>query len=326
MPTVEPTSQPFAVLVAIPDDLRPAALDGILPASGYAVIHAGTGDEAVELACLSRPDAVIVGAHHADMTGVDVCRRICGDPRFPATTPVFLLTSDSSRGTRVAAYRAGVWDVWTGPLDEEILPLKLRTFVRARMVGERLRSGCLVDGETGLYTYDGLVLRARELGAMAARCGEPLACIALSPVRDLELGGPGAFGYAAIEQVAGTCRRVLRRSDVIGRVSATEFGVIAPATHMAGAAMLAGRIGDRVSAGTGTAVRAAYCAVANYAESQQTCIELLGEALYALRERSGAISMGGTPVDGASMSGPGRASSEPSRVAPSRPVVMTPSS
>lgn len=286
--------QPFSVLVAAPADGAVRTLEQALEASGYAVIRAESGEEAVEVACVARPDAVLLGTHDADHPGVEVCRRLSGDPRFPATTPV-ILVADEAPGGREAAYRMGVWDVYAGPHDASALLLKLQTFMRARLVSERLRTESLIDGETGMYSYAGLTVRAQEVASAAARAGEPVSCVALlfSPGERAADGAERASGAsgAFVADAASACRRLTRASDVLGRVGAMEFGLIAPGADVGGAAVLVTRLRQFFERYSWCTVRAAACSAPTLARETRSVTSLLAEARDALRQ-----SMGGEPT------------------------------
>jgi diguanylate cyclase (GGDEF)-like protein len=281
--------QPFVVLIASNSDLRARGLDSVLETSGYSVLRARTGEHAIELACTANPDAVILDAHTPDISGLEVCRRIRGDARFPATTPVFLTTSDgNTRSERLEAYSAGAWEVYSQPLDGALLLLKLQTFMRAKLVSERLREASLIDDLTGLYTREGLMHRAREIGATAVRHREALACVAFAPVEQAA-GATESHATSVIERLAETCRRNVRTSDVLGRLGGAEFAVIAPATDMDGARGMMERLQQLLNPPPGVTglyaaltLRVGYCVTTNLADSPVGAADMLAEAASAL--------------------------------------------
>ena len=287
---------PNAPLVLIANDQEWSArsLESILGPSGYAVVRAYTGQQALERARTSQPDLIILDAQMPDMHGFEVCRALRGDPRFSATTPIVITTSGpSGRTQRLEAYRAGAWEFLGQPLDGEALLLKLNTFLESKREVDGLREENLLDSGTGLYNMRGLSRRAREIGAEAFRRRDPVACVVFAP--DTEEGEeqtPEEEARRMSDQVALLFRQAGRASDAIGRLGMAEYGVIAPATGPDAAVRLARRLGGAVESspipirgGERTLrLRAGYCAVPDFAESSVDAVELLLRATTALRD------------------------------------------
>jgi PleD family two-component response regulator len=198
----------------------------------------------------------------------------------------------STRAERLEAFSAGAWATCNEPLDSAILLLKLQTFIRARRVGEKLREGTLYDGATGLYNLDGLLLRAREIGAAAVRRHEALACIAFTPHGMADNSGAAAvLDTADIEVVVGTCRKNLRTSDILGRLGVGEFAIVAPHTAEGGARTVVARLEHALSVdeeGTMNASRArplrtSICAADDFRDSGLGAVEMLMQAVSGLR-------------------------------------------
>jgi GGDEF domain-containing protein len=59
--------------------------------------------------------------------------------------------------------------------------------------------------------------------------------------------GGGMADETILIQLAGALRRLCRESDVVGRLSADEFIIVAPATDRADADLLAARLVDGLS-------------------------------------------------------------------------------
>ena len=294
---------PNAPLVLIANDQEWSArsIESILGPSGYSVVRAYTGQQALERARTSQPDIIILDAQMPDMHGFEVCRALRSDPRFSATTPIVITTSGpSGRTQRLEAYRAGAWEFLGQPLDGEALLLKLNTFLESKREVDGLREENLLDPGTGLYNMRGLSRRAREIGAEAFRRRDPVACVVFAPEIDVteEEETPEDEARRMSDQVALLFRQAGRASDAIGRLGMAEYGVIAPATGPEAAVRLARRLGGAVESspipvrgGERTLrLRAGYCAVPDFAESSVDAVELLLRATTALRDlkREGA--------------------------------------
>jgi diguanylate cyclase (GGDEF)-like protein len=283
------------VLIANDQEWSARSLESILGPSGYAVVRAYTGQQALERARASQPDLIILDAQMPDMHGFDVCRALRDDARFSATTPIVITTSGpSGRTQRLEAYRAGAWEFLGQPLDGEALLLKLGTFLQSKQQVDVLREENLLDSDTGLYNMRGLARRAREIGSDAVRRREALACVVFGPETDPEADNeaPDEELQRLSDQVGAVFRQVGRGSDAIGRLGPAEFAVIAPATGPEGAVRLVDRLGGAVEATRipvrggerSVRVRAGYCAVPDFAESSVDAAELLLRATTALRD------------------------------------------
>jgi PleD family two-component response regulator len=290
----KPTAAPL-VLIANDQEWSARSLESILGPSGYSVVRAYTGQQALERARTSQPDIIILDAQMPDMHGFEVCRALRSDPRFSATTPIVITTSGpSGRTQRLEAYRCGAWEFLGQPLDGEALLLKLGTFLQSKQQVDILREENLLDSGTGLYNMRGLSRRAREIGADALRRREALACVVFAPETELDPDdeAPDEELLRMSDQVGAVFRQSGRVSDAIGRLGPTEFAVIAPATGPEGAIRLVNRLGGAVEATRipvrggerALRVKAGYCAVPDFAESSIDAVELLLRATTALRD------------------------------------------
>jgi len=281
------------VLVANDQEWSARSLESVLGPSGYLVVRAHTGLQALERARASRPDLVILDAQMPDMHGFEVCRALRADPRFGSTTPIVITTSGpSGRTQRLEAYRAGAWEFLGQPLDGESLLLKLDTFLQCKRAIDELREENLLDARTGLYNMRGLSRRAREIGADAIRRHDPLACVVFAPEAENQTEVAEEEIEKVSDQVGLLFKRAGRASDAIGRLGLSEFAVIAPATGPDAALRLVTRLGGAIE-GSPVAhragersirIKAGYCAVPDFAQSSVDAIELLLCATTALRD------------------------------------------
>ncbi|MDQ1470730.1 MAG: two-component system, cell cycle response regulator DivK [Bryobacterales bacterium] len=97
---------PKRILIA--DDQLPARelLRTILSSSGYEVLEAADGDEAVRLASESPPDLILLDIQMPGRDGFAVCTELRADPRF-ALVPIIAMTAGLMRGERERALAAG---------------------------------------------------------------------------------------------------------------------------------------------------------------------------------------------------------------------------
>ena len=283
------------VLIANDQEWSARSLESILGPSGYSVVRAYTGQQALERVRTTQPDIIILDAQMPDVHGFDVCRQLRSDPRFSATTPIIITTSGpSGRTQRLEAYRAGAWEFLGQQVDDEALPIKLATFLQGKREVDTLREESLLDAGTGLYNMRGLARRAHEIGADAFRRRDPLACVVFAPEAEGVAAAESADEelHRIAEQVGQLLKRVGRSSDAIGRLGQSEFAVIAPATGTEGVLRLVRRLGTSIESSPipvrggerSLKVQAGYCAVPDFAESPVDAVELLLRATTALRD------------------------------------------
>jgi diguanylate cyclase (GGDEF)-like protein len=288
-----PRSHAPIVLIANSQEWHTRSLESVLGPHGYAVLRAYTGKQALERAWASNPDLIIVDVDLSDLDGLEVVRQLRADPRISDATPILVTSSGHpSRQQRLQALEAGAWDFIGSAVDAEELPLRLDAYVRAKFEADRAREESLLDAVTGLYNIRGLARRARELGSLAFRHQEPLACIVFAPVADN--GDPAATETAlaaAVERVGRALRDAGRISDAIGRLGPTEFAVIAGGTDDGGAVRLAERLAKllegeltRGEEGPHLRMAAGFDAVRNYRESPIEPSDMLVRATMAMRQ------------------------------------------
>ena len=272
-------------------------LRGLLESGGYAVLQERSGQHALDRARTTEPDVILVDAELPDMAGVELCRTLRADPRVSSSTPILLTIRDAAtRAQRLAALRAGAWECITPPHDADEILLKIGAYVHAKLDADRARTEGLLDAVTGLYSRQGLARRARELGSQAFREHGPLACVVLA--LDIEPAEPAPAqqqGGTSLGRYVQAIKSAARLSDVIGRLSATEFAVLAPGTDAGGARRLAERLASSVSATTvapaaggapssaAVRVRCGYEAVANVGYAPIEPVDLLVRAAAAVR-------------------------------------------
>ncbi len=114
--------------VLVVDD-EPQVLRGLsaaLSAAGYGVDEAATGAEALRVAALHPPDAVVLDLRLPDISGVEVCRRL----REWSQVPVLVVSAVDAEEDKIAALDAGADDYVTKPYAVGELLARLRAVMR----------------------------------------------------------------------------------------------------------------------------------------------------------------------------------------------------
>lgn len=274
-------------------------LKTLLENGGYAVLQERSAQHMLERARSTEPDLIVVDAELPDMAGAELCGLLRGDPRVSTSTPILLAVREpASRTQRLDALRAGAWECITPPHDADEILLKIGAYVRAKLDADRARAEGLLDPTTGLYNRQGLARRARELGSLAFRDHGALACVVMAvDLEPHELVPGQPQGSGAVARCVQALKASARLSDVIGRLSPTEFAVLAPGTDADGARRLAERLASSVTGPGGSAVapagaaappasprvRCGYEAVANVGYAPIEPVDLLVRAAAAVR-------------------------------------------
>jgi PleD family two-component response regulator len=287
-----PFSRPPIVLIASSHEWSVRSLESVLAANGFAIIRAFTAEQAVQRIAGGRPDAVIIEHPLPERTGADLCRQLRNEGLISVTTPVILVQSGLSRQDHLRlALEAGAWDCFELPLPADVLVLKLSAYVAAKLEADAAHEESLLDRESGFYNMKGLLQRLKEVGHDAARFSLPVACVAFSaePQHGSELRSLMSEADAIalhLEKLAHQLRGLFRGSDVIGRLAASEFAVVAPHTDTAGALRLAERItecssGDELP--LRIQLRTGCYAVDDFGKARIEPLDLLVRATMALR-------------------------------------------
>jgi DNA-binding response OmpR family regulator len=97
----------------------------MLRQSGFDVVTARNGAEAVERAKSESPDLILLDVVMPEMNGFEACRRIRA-LEGKAKTPIIMVTTRSEDENVRAGYQSGASDYITKPFDSASLLAKLR--------------------------------------------------------------------------------------------------------------------------------------------------------------------------------------------------------
>ena len=97
-----------------------------LEESGFDVLQARTGSEALKIAAAQRPDAVLLDINLPDMSGFDVCERLKDDPKTESVPIVFHSATHDTQSARTQAMDLGAVSFLSYPISIEHLISVLR--------------------------------------------------------------------------------------------------------------------------------------------------------------------------------------------------------
>lgn len=135
-----------------------------LEKEGFDVVRTGDGEEALTLAEEEKPDLVILDWMIANLSGIEVCRRL---RRAPATAnlPIVMLTARGDEADRIRGLETGADDYMTKPFSPRELVARIRAVLRrlrpALSGGQLEFAGIAMDTTGHRVTRDG---RTVQLG------------------------------------------------------------------------------------------------------------------------------------------------------------------
>lgn len=129
--TQEFTPQDFLVLV-VDDTVDNLVIISLhLQQSGYRVVTANDGEEAIKVAALTHPDLVLMDISMPGLDGLGATRKMREHPNLRAV-PVIAVTAFTTEGFQRAAYDAGMEGYLTKPIDFERLNDLIRSLLPVR--------------------------------------------------------------------------------------------------------------------------------------------------------------------------------------------------
>ncbi|HEV2576302.1 MAG TPA: response regulator [Acidobacteriaceae bacterium] len=114
------------ILVVDDNQTHQYALGKHLEGSGFEVMQATTGSEALKMAASRRPDAVLLDINLPDMTGFDVCQKLKSDPQTKSVPVIFHSATHDTQSARTHAMDLGAVSFLSYPIRVEHLVSVLR--------------------------------------------------------------------------------------------------------------------------------------------------------------------------------------------------------
>ena len=111
-----------------------------LAASGFEVLEAAQGDEAITMARRLRPACLVLDVSMPGLSGFEVCRTLRADPSTAGCT-VVMLTANASADDKVKAFSAGADDYMVKPFAPRDIASRVRSAINRRRQGTSLDDG-----------------------------------------------------------------------------------------------------------------------------------------------------------------------------------------
>ncbi len=130
-----------------------------LDKEGFDVVSTPDGEEALVLAEEDRPDVVVLDWMIANLSGIEVCRRLRRAPET-ASLPIIMLTARAEEGDRIRGLETGADDYVTKPFSPRELVARVRALLRrlrpALSGGNLDYAGVVMDTSAHKVTRDGV--------------------------------------------------------------------------------------------------------------------------------------------------------------------------
>jgi DNA-binding response OmpR family regulator len=126
-------TQPQRILVVDDNPTNRDILEARLTANGYEVLHAGDGEEALAAVKEHLPDLMLLDVMMPKLDGIEVCRRLKGDPELPFM-PIVLVTAKSDSQDIVDGLDAGADEYLTKPIDQKTLVARVKALLRLKVL------------------------------------------------------------------------------------------------------------------------------------------------------------------------------------------------
>ena len=198
-----------------------------LAAAGFAVVTAGSGDEALMRARTERPDLVILDLGLPGTDGLDVTRAL----RRIDDLPIIMLTARDDETDKLIGLELGADDYVTKPFSPRELVARVRAVLRRHAAagdGERLRAGDLSLDVARMQVLRGdapIELTATEFALLAAMARQPGRVFTRAQLLDAIHGVAFESYERAIDAHVKNIRRKLEPDPREPRHLLTVYGV-----------------------------------------------------------------------------------------------------
>jgi len=242
------------VLVVEDDPSMRKLLQTILTELGYEVSIACDGEEGLRVALECQPHIMLVDWVMPKMDGLALTR-VLREAKIGRGIYILILTSLADEDKLVEAFKAGVDDYMTKPLNPRLLGARLsagqrivrmqqeierdgeeirRFATELAVTNRRLQEAALTDHLTGLPNRRYAMERMQQEWAASTRSKKSLACmvIDLDQFKQVNDVYGHDVGDTYLLQMTKSIRSGLRGQDVLCRTGGDEFFVICPDTEL----------------------------------------------------------------------------------------------
>jgi DNA-binding response OmpR family regulator len=131
--------KPPRILVVDDNEMNRDILVTRLDTQGYELLQAADGEEALAAATQHLPDLILLDVMMPKIDGMEVCRRLKGDPQLPFM-PIILVTAKAASADVVAGLEAGADEYLTKPIDQMALVARVKSVLRLKELHDQVQA------------------------------------------------------------------------------------------------------------------------------------------------------------------------------------------
>jgi adenylate cyclase len=129
---------PPRILIADDNAMNLDILQARLAVHGYEILTATDGEAAFALAREKQPDLVLLDVMMPGLDGLEVCRRLKGDPSLPFM-PLIMVTARADSRDVVSGLEAGADEYLTKPVDQAALVARVKSMLRIKALHDTVQ-------------------------------------------------------------------------------------------------------------------------------------------------------------------------------------------
>lgn len=130
---------PPRILVVDDNETNRDILITRLSLDNYELLQAANGEEALAATYKYLPDVILLDVMMPKIDGIEVCRRLKGDPDLPFL-PIVLVTAKSDSKDVVEGLEAGADEYLTKPIDQMALVARVKSVLRLKELHDKVRA------------------------------------------------------------------------------------------------------------------------------------------------------------------------------------------
>ena len=246
----------FPILIVDDNRLQRSVLEATLKASGYDVVSAENGKEALEIFRKGNYPIIMTDWVMPEMSGLELCRAIRADVSGRYTY-IIILTSLDSKNDIIAGLEAGADEYLVKPAHQSELTARLKTARRIldlelsqQRYIETIKNLSLVDPVSGVFSRRYMDERIHQEIKRAYRYERSLSAIliGINQFEELVVTHGHYAGDVITKKCADSLAEALRKDvDWIARYGRDSFAAMLPETDLTEAMIVAKRLRIRIA-------------------------------------------------------------------------------